>query len=331
MRKAGSWIRFSDINDTANFRHNVSSQLPFRTFLSVIQLFPHCPSSLAGFFSLLPNSQSSEGSNDDQPPIGPFEGCVEPWRAIFGCLCLCFGYVIVVKGDNRLSLVCGAGFVLTGTFIWLTGHTRCDGANQQSGQQPFHSGKSVTQKYLTTFNYRNTVIGMANVLNKDKQIAIIGALAEGSSIRSIERMTGVHRDTIMRLGVKVGQGMRDASGFQDADLACHYLQFDEIWGFIGKKQRHVRVDDDPEIGDVWTFCAIDAETKTRADVQGAASANRATANAFVQDVANWMRNRVQISTDALHGYIEAIEKPSGRKWIIGQIVKIYTARSMHST
>ena len=47
---------------------------------------------------------------------------------------------------------------------------------------------------------------MANVLNTDKQIAVIGALAEGSSIRSIERITGVHRDTIMRLGVKVGQG-----------------------------------------------------------------------------------------------------------------------------
>ncbi len=49
---------------------------------------------------------------------------------------------------------------------------------------------------------------MANVLGKDKQIAIIGALAEGSSIRSIERMTGTHRDTIMRLGVKVGKVAR---------------------------------------------------------------------------------------------------------------------------
>ena len=47
---------------------------------------------------------------------------------------------------------------------------------------------------------------MANILNKDKQIAIIAALAEGPSIRSIERITGVHRDTIMRLGVKIGQG-----------------------------------------------------------------------------------------------------------------------------
>ncbi len=55
---------------------------------------------------------------------------------------------------------------------------------------------------------------MANVLGKDKQIAVIGALAEGSSIRSIERVTGVHRDTVMRLGVRVGQGC--AARCQDA-------------------------------------------------------------------------------------------------------------------
>jgi hypothetical protein len=51
---------------------------------------------------------------------------------------------------------------------------------------------------------------MANVLNKDKQIAVIGALAEGSSIRSIERMTGIHRDTIMRLGIRVGHKVAPA-------------------------------------------------------------------------------------------------------------------------
>jgi hypothetical protein len=78
---------------------------------------------------------------------------------------------------------------------------------------------------------------MANVLNPDKQIAVIGALAEGSSIRSIERITGVHRDTIMRLGVKVGQGCATLLDAKMRDLSCHHLQFDEIWGFIGKKQR----------------------------------------------------------------------------------------------
>jgi transposase-like protein len=70
-------------------------------------------------------------------------------------------------------------------------------------------------------NYCNTVIGMANVLNTDKQIAVISALAEGSSIRSIERITGVHRDTIMRLGVKVGKGCAALLDAKMHDLDCH--------------------------------------------------------------------------------------------------------------
>jgi hypothetical protein len=95
--------------------------------------------------------------------------------------------------------------------------------------------KSVTQKYLTHHNWCNTVIGMANLLSTDKQIAVIGALAEGSSIRSIERMTGVHRDTIMRLGVRVGQGCAALLDRKMRNLSCQQLQFDEIWGFIGNK------------------------------------------------------------------------------------------------
>jgi transposase-like protein len=124
---------------------------------------------------------------------------------------------------------------------------------------------------------------MANVLNTDKQIAVISALAEGSSIRSIERMKGVHRDTIMRLGVKVGKGCAMLMDSKMQDLDCRYLQFDELWGFIGKKERHVRVDDSPEMGDVWTYCAIDAETKLVPTFR-VGKRNRATTVAFVQDV-----------------------------------------------
>ena len=70
---------------------------------------------------------------------------------------------------------------------------------------------------------------MANVLNTNKQIAVISALAEGSSIRSIERMTGVHRDTIMRLGVKVGQGCTALMDEKMRNLRCTRLEMDEIW------------------------------------------------------------------------------------------------------
>jgi hypothetical protein len=66
---------------------------------------------------------------------------------------------------------------------------------------------------------------MANALNTDKQIAVIGALAEGSSIRSIERITGVHRDTIMRLGVKVGQGCKALMDFKMQNLLALALKW----------------------------------------------------------------------------------------------------------
>jgi len=95
----------------------------------------------------------------------------------------------------------------------------------------------LTKITLTGYNYCNTVIGMANVLSTDKQIAVIGALAEGSSIRSIERLTGIHRDTIMRLGVRVGKGCEMLLDSKMQDLGCNYLQLDEVWGFIGKKER----------------------------------------------------------------------------------------------
>ncbi len=91
---------------------------------------------------------------------------------------------------------------------------------------------------------------MANVLNTDKQIAVIAALAEGSSIRAIERMTGVHRDTIMRLGVKVGQGCKALMDFKMQDLNCTRLEMDEIWGFIGKKEKHVKPNDPAEVGSI---------------------------------------------------------------------------------
>jgi IS1 family transposase len=162
---------------------------------------------------------------------------------------------------------------------------------------------------------------MANVLSTDKQVAIIGALAEGSSIRSIERITGVHRDTIMRLGVKVGQGCAKMLNSSMRDLPCNRLEMDEIWGFVGKKDRNVREGEDG-VGSVWTFCAIDAETKL---VPAFKCGNRdaATAKAFVQDVANRMAYRVQISTDGLTAYVPAMEAAFGGNVDYAQIIKTY--------
>lgn len=163
---------------------------------------------------------------------------------------------------------------------------------------------------------------MANVLNIDKKIAVIGALTEGSSIRSIERITGVHRDTIMRLGVRVGQGCTALMDAKMRNLPCRRLEMDEIWGFVGKKDRNMKMDDSMEVGSVWTFCAIDADTKLVPTFK-VGERNLATTNAFVQDVASRMANRVQISTDGMKSYAEAMEKAFGGDVDYAQIVKVY--------
>jgi IS1 family transposase len=163
---------------------------------------------------------------------------------------------------------------------------------------------------------------MANVLPKDKQIQIISALAEGSSMCAISRMTGVHGDTISRLGVRVGKGCAALLDNKMRDLQCNFLQFDELWGFIGKKEKHRKVDDDPTLGDVWTFCAIDAETKLVPAFK-VGKRDHVTANAFVADVASRLRNRPQVSTDGLRAYPEAIENAFGMNVDYGQIIKNY--------
>lgn len=163
---------------------------------------------------------------------------------------------------------------------------------------------------------------MANVLSTGKQVAVISALAEGSGIRQIERITGVHRDTIMRLGVRVGKGCASLLNGKMRNLSCNHLQFDEVWGFIGKKERHCNLDDSPEVGDVWTFCAIDSDTKIVPSFK-VGKRDAATANAFVADVASRLKNRVQISADALRAYVDAVEMAFGANVDFAQIVKSY--------
>ena len=171
-----------------------------------------------------------------------------------------------------------------------------------------------------------------NYLSTDKQIAVTAALAEGNSIRSIERMTGVHRDTIMRLGVRIGQGCARLLDQKMRNLDCNRIELDEVWGFIGKKVRHLREDDDPTFGDVWTYCAIDAETKLVPAYKVASKRNLPNTVAFISDLKSRLNNRIQISSDAMNAYQEAIESVYGQDVDYAQIVKTYgTDESKYST
>jgi IS1 family transposase len=161
------------------------------------------------------------------------------------------------------------------------------------------------------------------VLPREKQIAVISALVEGVSIRSIERMTGVHRDTIMRLAVKVGEACERLQDHMMRDLPCEDLEVDEIWGYVAKKQRNVREDDDPtRTGDMWTFVAIDADTKLiPCFLTGKRDAENA--RAFIADLSKRLRNRVQLSSDGLELYVNAVHQAFGEEIDYAQIVKCY--------
>lgn len=303
------------------------------------------------------NPNSNKGSDDTENRCKHITSVEHVERIIlsllFFALCLWLFYYIAGSSlsAGRYLRFCGACLLgavcfLTGvefayaasnsgvsgwSSIWrsfLCAYTEHDCENGCGSWKSSHTADTVTHEYLLTSpTYWGTVIvigraNMANVLDKNQQVAVISALAEGSGIRQIERITGVHRDTVMRLGVRVGQGCATMLDRKMRGLSCGHLQFDEVWGFVGKKQRHVRPDDDSQYGDVWTFCAIDSDTKLVPSFK-VGRRDSATANAFVSDVASRLRNRVQISSDGLSAYVEAVEQAFGANVDYAQIVKVF--------
>jgi IS1 family transposase len=165
---------------------------------------------------------------------------------------------------------------------------------------------------------------MANKLGIDEKVSAVGMLCEGNSIRSVERMTGIHRDTVMRLGVRMGEGCQRIMDDKMRNLSCKLIQVDEVWGYVGMKQRTaLRNRVKGEVGDVWTWIALDAETKL---VPTFAVGNRSgyMANNFIEDLASRLSHRVQISSDAFMAYVDAVERAFGTEVDYGSIVKTFS-------
>ena len=158
-----------------------------------------------------------------------------------------------------------------------------------------------------------------------RRTQIINALVEGNSIRSTERMTNTHRDTICRLLVEVGEGCAKIMDEKMRGLMCARLEVDEIWSFVGKKQqRLVPGDDRNRLGDQWTFVALDPDTKL-VPAYHVGKRTRPHAVAFMTDLSERLTNRVQLSSDALNTYVDAVERAFGDDVDYGQIVKFYEA------
>ncbi|MBI1814275.1 MAG: hypothetical protein HYR72_04815 [Deltaproteobacteria bacterium] len=162
---------------------------------------------------------------------------------------------------------------------------------------------------------------MANVLKADKQVAVITALLEGNSVRSTERMTGVHRDTVLRVMNRVARGCAAYSDEMLRNLNCHRIEVDEIWAYVAKKNRNVDESDDwSRVGDQYTFVALDAETKL---IPSYRTGKRTvyTTMQFINDLASRLQGRVQISSDGFAPYLHAIGEAFGRDVDYATIIK----------
>ncbi|HEX8817731.1 MAG TPA: IS1 family transposase [Terriglobales bacterium] len=152
---------------------------------------------------------------------------------------------------------------------------------------------------------------------------VVRALVEGNSIRSTVRLTGVAKNTVIKLLLDLADG---CAAYHDANvrnLKVRRLQCDEIWQYVGSKAKNTR----PEKkaigwGDVWTWTAIDADTKLCISYL-VGGRDLGWAKEFMRDCASRIRNRVQITTDGHRPYLEAVEDAFGADIDYAQLQKIY--------
>ncbi len=163
-----------------------------------------------------------------------------------------------------------------------------------------------------------------NKLSQQKQTQVISALVEGNSIRATVRMTGVAKNTIVKLLADLGFACAEYQDKVFKNLPCKRIQCDEIWSFCYAKEKNVPEDKKGIFGygDVWTFTSICADTKLvpawhigRRDLENAAL--------FMKDLSSRLANRVQLTTDGHKMYLEAVESAFGGEIDFSQLIKLY--------
>jgi IS1 family transposase len=165
---------------------------------------------------------------------------------------------------------------------------------------------------------------MANVISMDKKVAVLKALVEGCSVRSTVRMTGVSKGAVLRLLVSVGAACTEYMDRTICNVAAKRVQVDEIWSFVGCKQKNVTEAKKEQgvCGDVWTFTAIEAQSKLVISwMVGRRDAGCATE--FLRDVESRLANRVQLTTDGHKMYLTAVADAFANDIDYAQLVKVY--------
>jgi IS1 family transposase len=164
-----------------------------------------------------------------------------------------------------------------------------------------------------------------NRLATDKRIQVIAALVEGTSINATCRITGVAKHTILKLLKNMGCACAAYHEANVRNLRVRRIQCDEIWEFVGAKAKNVSPEKKAEgWGDVWTWTAIDADTKLIVSYT-LGDRGAETAKAFMEDLASRIINRMQLTTDGHRVYVDAVENAFGSEIDYAMLVKIYGA------
>lgn len=159
-----------------------------------------------------------------------------------------------------------------------------------------------------------------NKLTDSRRAAIIRALVEGNSVRATARLTGTAKATVLKLLVEVGEFCSHYQDYVLTNLNTKRVEADELWAFVGAKQKNATKDGQ---GDIWTYTAMDADSKLMISWLVGAR-NHENTRAFMLDLSERLANRVQLTTDGLKWYLAAVENAFGWNGTdYAQIVKTF--------
>lgn len=164
-----------------------------------------------------------------------------------------------------------------------------------------------------------------NRLPLAKRIQILGLLVEGNSLRVTSRLADVSINTVTKLLVKLGSACAEYHYKYVRNIRVHRLQCDEIWSFVGAKQKHVMPEKRAEgAGDIWTWVGLDADTKLVVSYL-VGGRDGWWAREFINDCAARVRGPVQITTDGHRVYLDAVGDAFGADVDYAQLQKLYGA------
>ena len=162
-----------------------------------------------------------------------------------------------------------------------------------------------------------------NRLKPEKEKMVLNLLVEGNSIRSIDRITGVDKNTVLRVLLRAGQKCQRILDSYMRNLKCDNVECDEIWTFVGKKRGKLQEDEIfGEKGDQYIFVALDRDTKL-VPVFFVGKRNRWSTRNFLKELRKRVKGKIQLTTDQFRAYSDAVDEIFGIEIDYAMLKKLY--------